>query len=65
MARRYALDANLIDKWLHDPRFALSDAEPEDDIEIADFLEVAVTAPDFPISANTDISTATGDLAAT
>ena len=65
VARRYSMNANLIHKWLRDPRFAPSDAEPEGDIEIADFLEVAVTAPDFPISASIDGSTATGDLAAT
>ena len=65
VARRFSMNANLIRKWLRDPRFAPSDAEPEDDIEIADFLEVAVTAPDLPISANIDVSTATGDLAAT
>jgi transposase len=65
VARRYSMNANLIHKWLRDQRFAPSDAEPENDIEIADFLEVAVTAPDFPISANIDVSTATGDLSAT
>lgn len=65
VARRYSMNANLIHKWLRDPLFAPCDAEPEDDIEIADFLEVAVTTPDFPLSANIDVSTATGDLSAT
>lgn len=65
VARRYSMNANLIHKWLRDPRFAPSDAEPENDIEIADFLEVAVSTPDFPISANIDVSAATGDLSAT
>lgn len=65
VARRYSMNANLIHKWLRDPLFAPCDAEHEDDIEIADFLEVAVTTPDFPLSANIDVSTATGDLSAT
>jgi len=65
VARRYSMNANLIHKWLHDPRFAPSDAEPEDDIEIADFLEVAVTASDFPISATIDTGIASSALSAT
>ena len=65
VARRYSVNAYLIHKWLRDPRFAPSDAEPENDIEIANFVEVAVSTPVFPISANIDVSTATGDLSAT
>lgn len=65
VARRYSMNANLIHKWLRDPRFAPSDAEHVDYIEIADFLEVAVSTPDFPLSANIDVSTAIGDLSAT
>lgn len=65
VARRYSMNANLIHKWLRDPRFAPSGSESEDDTEATDFLEVAVTTPDFPISANIELSTATGDLSAT
>ncbi|WP_238475606.1 transposase [Rhodophyticola sp. CCM32] len=65
VARRYSMNANLIHKWLRDPRFVPSYAEPEDDIEVSDFLEVAVTASDFPVAPNTDTAIANGDLSAT
>lgn len=65
VARRYAMNANLIHKWLRYPRFAPSDAEPEDDSEATDFLEVAVTASDFSVVPNIDTGIATGSLSAT
>ncbi len=65
VARRYSMNANLIHKWLRDPRFAPFEAEPEDDIAVPDFLEVAVTASDFPVAPNTGTGIATGTLSAT
>ena len=40
VARRYALNANLIHKWLRDPRFASDDAA--DDVGTAAFLPVEI-----------------------
>jgi len=40
VARRYAMNANLIHKWLRDPRFAPDEAAPE--TEAADFLPVEI-----------------------
>ena len=40
VARRYAMNANLIHKWLRDPRFAPDAAEAE--AEAADFLPVEI-----------------------
>lgn len=51
VARRYSMNANLIHKWLRDPRFASSEPVPEDDNEVPDFIEVAITAPDVPVVA--------------
>ncbi|MEP2472789.1 MAG: transposase [Paracoccaceae bacterium] len=47
VARRYAVNANLIHKWLKDPRFTSSAATVEDTFDIAAFLpvEVNVAAP--------------------
>ena len=41
MVRRYAMNANLIHKWLKDPRFAPVAEEPDEVIE-ASFLPVEV-----------------------
>jgi transposase len=40
VARRYAMNANLIHKWLRDPRFA-PDAETAE-MEVAEFLSVEI-----------------------
>ena len=40
VARRYAMNANLIHKWLRDPRFAPDDADIE--AEAAGFLPVEI-----------------------
>ena len=40
VARRYAMNANLIHKWLRDPRFAPNDDTAE--AETADFLPVEI-----------------------
>lgn len=42
VARRYAVNANLIHKWLKDPRFAPSAAAVEDNFDTAAFLPVEV-----------------------
>ena len=41
VARRYAMNANLIHKWIRDPRFAPASDDPVDFIE-ATFLSVEV-----------------------
>ena len=61
VARRYAMNANLIHNWLRDPRFAPDDKR---EIEASDFLaveiegavsapghQIAALAPDMPLSA--------------
>ncbi|WP_420326223.1 IS66-like element accessory protein TnpA [Mameliella sp.] len=65
VARRYSMNTNLIHKWLRDPRFAPSEAGPRHDIEVPDFIEVAITAPDFPVIANTGTAIAADGLSAT
>ena len=40
VARRYAMNANLIHKWLRDPRFAPDEAAPE--TEAAEFLPIEI-----------------------
>lgn len=40
VARRYAMNANLIHKWLRDPRFAPDDVAPE--TEVVEFLPIEV-----------------------
>ena len=40
VARRYAMNANLIHKWLRDPRFAPDDAGTE--AEAAEFLPIEI-----------------------
>lgn len=49
VARRYAMNANLIHKWLRDPRFAPGEAAPE--TESAGFLAIEVEgiAPPAPL----------------
>ncbi|MEM8655001.1 MAG: transposase [Pseudomonadota bacterium] len=60
VARWYSMTANLIHKWLRDPRFAPSDAGPESDIEVTDFPEVAVTTSDFSAAPDIDTRIAIG-----
>ena len=49
VARRYAMNANLIHKWLRDPRFAPDDETAE--AEAADFLPIEIEgiAPSPPL----------------
>ena len=49
VARRYALNANLIHKWLRDPRFAPDDNATE--TESGEFLPIEIegTAPSPPL----------------
>lgn len=56
VARRYAMNANLIHKWLRDPRFAPHC--PDSDAEATTFLPVEIEgvvssplAPDMPVYA--------------
>ena len=43
VARRYAMNANLIHKWLRDPRFALESANDGiDGMEISTFLPIEI-----------------------
>ncbi len=65
VARQYAMNANLIHKWLRDPRFARSGPEPDDSVKVPDFLEVTVAARDFRVAPNADMGIATGSLSAT
>ncbi len=64
VARRYSMNANLIHKWLRDPRFVPSGPLSENDIEVSDFLEVAV-ASDPPVLPNTGMAVVAGGLSAT
>lgn len=55
VARRYAMNTNLIHKWLRDPRFASEDQAADlPEVEGATFLPIEVTgmapAPMAPIS---------------
>ena len=65
VARRYSMNANLIHKWLRDPRFAPSDAESEEGVEVSGFLEVAVTELDFPVATDIRTPTTNGNLCVT
>jgi len=61
VARRYGMNANLIHKWLRDPRFAPSDTDSDGaTAEAITFLPVEIegvasspTMPDIPIPAPT------------
>ena len=66
VARRYAVNANLIHKWLKDPRFAPSAAAVEDDFDIAAFLpvEVNVSAPSDLLVTEAASATPTSALSA-
>jgi len=46
VARRYSMNANLIFKWLRDPRFAPDAAETGDTV----FLPVEVSTDDMPLT---------------
>ena len=59
------MNANLIHKWLRDPRFAPSEAVPESDIEVSDFLEVTVASPEPLVGPNPGTPSAAGGLSAT
>lgn len=48
VARRYAMNANLIHKWLRDPRFAPEGVAAE--TEVAEFLPIEVEGMDSPLS---------------
>ncbi len=50
VARRYAMNANMIYTWLKDPRFAPLAGKPEDAVEDAHFIEVAMPSPDLPVA---------------
>ena len=45
VARRYAVNANLIFKWLKDPRFAPAVEGRDDNIEAGGFLPVEIEGP--------------------
>ena len=51
VARRYAVNANMIHKWLRDPRFAQQDDMSRDDDRSQDFLPVEIAAPRSTIPA--------------
>ena len=64
VARRYAMNTNLIHKWLRDPRFASASTDDDDgSAEVTTFLPVeiegAVSSPTM-----TDLPTARGPLCA-
>jgi len=65
VARRYALNANMIHTWLKDPRFAPSLPEADDDAAASGFIEIAVSAPDLPVSVDTVAPGSAGALSAT
>jgi transposase len=65
VARRYALNANMIHTWLKDPRFAATELEPEGGFDTSDFIEVAVTAPELPVVADAGGANFAGGLSAT
>ncbi|MEP2781194.1 MAG: transposase [Pseudoruegeria sp.] len=50
VARRYAMNANMIHNWLKDPRFAPPLVAPEDTVEDAPFIEVAMHSSDLPLA---------------
>jgi len=57
VARRYAVNANLIFKWLRDPRFAPDPASAQPPSEEAGFLPVEIvaatrSAPAAPVAEN-------------
>lgn len=50
VARRYAMNANMIYTWLKDPRFAPPAVAPEDAFEEASFIEVGMPSPALPVA---------------
>ena len=56
VARRYAMNANLIHKWLRDPRFAPDEAATE--TAVAEFLPIEIegVTPPPPFPAPTPVS---------
>lgn len=48
VARRYAMNANLIHKWMRDPRFAAVAEDPDEVIE-ASFLPVEIADRGVPV----------------
>ena len=50
VARRYAMNANMIHTWLKDPRFAPPELEPDEAVEDVSFLEVAISPSEAPIA---------------
>ena len=66
VARRYAVNANLIHKWLKDPRFAPTAAAVEDNFDIAAFLpvEVNIASPSDMLVTEVAPATRTSTLSA-
>ncbi len=66
VARRYAVNANLIHKWSKDPRFAPAAAAVDDNFDIAVFLpvEVNVAAPSVVLVTEAASATPTSALSA-
>lgn len=63
VARRYAMNANLIHKWLRDPRFGPEEASADDDTSSATTflpieIEGVVSPPDVPDLATSPASSA-------
>lgn len=50
VARRYAMNANMIHNWLKEPRFAPSTIAPEATVEDDPFIERAMPSPDSPVA---------------
>ena len=50
VARRYAMNANMIHNWLKDPRFAPPTIAPEVTVEDDPFIEVAMPSPDLAVA---------------
>ncbi len=50
VARRYAMNANMIHNWLKDPRFAPPSVGPEAAVEDPPFIEVAMQSPNLPVA---------------
>lgn len=57
VARRYAMNANMIYTWLKDPRFAPPAVTPEDALEGASFIEFAMPSPDLPVAVDLLLAT--------
>lgn len=65
VARRCALNADMIHTWLKDPRFALTDMEADTDFAAADFVEIVLTASDLRVAVETSGERSSGAVSAT